>query len=359
MTNTTVSTPSATSKPSRAETDPRLDPRIRAAFKGSGTGAPQPNVSSREELLAQENSPAEQAILKRQDAMFDAMDREDIAPSTGLKVRTETFVSSPDGNEIKIQYIRPDNDETLPCVYYIHGGRMEFSSAYLGNYKAWGRIIAAQGVAVAMVDFRNSVHPDSTPDVAPFPAGLNDCISGLEWVYENAASLGIDREHIIVAGESGGANLGLALAMKLKREGKLHLFQGVYGMCPFISGEWPLPQYPSSIENEGIFISVQNNRSTMAYGIEAFNARNPLAWPAFATTDDVTGLPPVIITVNECDPLRDEGIAFYRLLMTAGVPARCRQVMGVCHAIEIFPTICPDVSRDTASHMADFARRTR
>ena len=210
-----------------------------------------------------------------------------------------------------------------------------------------------------MVDFRNSVHPDSTPDVAPFPAGLNDSTSGLEWVYENAAALGIDRHRIIVAGESGGANLGLALAMKLKREAKLHLLQGVYGMCPFISGEWPLPQYPSSIENEGIFISVHDNRSTMAYGIEAFNAKDPLAWPAFATKEDVTGLPPVIITVNECDPLRDEGIAFYRLLIDAGVPARCRQVMGACHAIEIFPPICPDISRDTASYMADFARRSR
>ena len=68
----------------------------------------------------------------------------------------------------------------------------------------------------------------------------------------------------------------------------------------------------------------------MAYGIEAFNARNPLAWPSFATREDVEGLPPVVISVNECDPLRDEGIAFYRLLLGAGVPARCRQVDGRC-----------------------------
>jgi acetyl esterase len=71
----------------------------------------------------------------------------------------------------------------VPCVFYIHGGRMRFSSCYLGNYKAWGRMIAARGVAVAMVDFRNSVHPSSAPEVAPFPAGLNDCVSGLKWVH--------------------------------------------------------------------------------------------------------------------------------------------------------------------------------
>jgi acetyl esterase/lipase len=126
-------------------------------------------------------------------------------------------------------------------------------------------------------------------------------------------------------------------------------------MCPFIAGEWPHPQYPSSTENEGIIISVHNNRSAMAYGIEAFNAKNPLAWPAFAQRKDVEGLPPVVISVYECDPLRDEGIAFYRLLLGAGVSARCRQVMGTCHGIEVLPVICPDISRDTANDIANFA----
>jgi acetyl esterase/lipase len=46
-----------------------------------------------------------------------------------------------------------------------------------------------------------------------------------------------------------------------------------------------------------------------------------LAWPGFAQREDVEGLPPVVISVNECDPLRDEGINFYRLLLDSGVPA--------------------------------------
>ncbi len=340
---------------SKLDLDPRLDPRIKAAFAGLPVGAPQPNVASREDLLAQELSAAGRALYDHQVAMFDSMDREDIAPSTGLVATTLSFTSSPDGNTVKIQYIRPDGDAVLPCIYYIHGGRMMFSSCFEGNYKAWGRMIAARGLAVVMVDFRNAVHASSTPDIAPFPAGLNDCISGLKWVHANAAALGIDPERIIVTGESGGGNLALAVAMKLKRTGELDLIKGVYAMCPFIAGEWPQAQFPSSTENDGIFISVQNNRSAMAYGIEALNARDPLAWPSFATIDDVKGLPPVVISVNECDPLRDEGIVFYRLLMQAGVPARCRQLMGACHAIEILPTICPDLARSTAGDIADFS----
>ena len=63
-----------------------------------------------------------------------------------------------------------------------------------------------------------------------------------------------------------------------------------------------------------------------------------------------------MISVNECDPLRDEGIAFYRLLMTNGVAARCRQVMGSIHGTEIFAICCPDISRDTARDLAAFAK---
>jgi acetyl esterase len=339
---------------SKLELDTRLDPRIKAYFAGLDMPV-KPVVSSREELLAQENSSESLAALAHETALSDSMDSEEIAPSAGLAVRTETFTSSPDGNTIKIQYIRPDNDKTAPCVYYIHGGRMTTNSCYWGNYKAWGRMIAARGVAVAMVDFRNAVHPSSTPDVAPFPAGLNDCISGLKWVHANADSLGIDPERIVIAGESGGGNLALAAGMKLTQDGDLGLVQGLYAMCPYIAGEWPLPQNPSSSENEGILISVNDNRSTMAYGIDAFKARNPLGWPGMATDDDVQGLPPVVIHVYECDPLRDEGIGFYRLLLRNGVSARCRQVMGAVHGIEIFPVVCPDISRDTAANIANFA----
>ena len=97
---------------------------------------------------------------------------------------------------------------------------MQFSSCYLANYKTWGRMIAAHGVAVAMVDFRNSVHPSSAPEVALLPAGLNDCVSSLKWVHAHTDSLGIDQQRIIVAGESGGGNVTLAVGIKLKQDRK-------------------------------------------------------------------------------------------------------------------------------------------
>ena len=63
-----------------------------------------------------------------------------------------------------------------------------------------------------------------------------------------------------------------------------------------------------------------------------------------------------MISVNEFDLLRDEGINYYRLLVQNGVKATCRQVMGTTHGIEIFPNVCPEISREAARSIADFCR---
>ena len=315
---------------------------------------PQRSVSSRAELLAEASSEAAKQVSAALQAMLEAVDNEAIAPSQGLRIRTEKLISQPDGNTIHVQFIRPDDEATRPCVYYIHGGGMQTMSCTYGNYRAWGKIIAAQGVAVAMVDFRNALTPSSVPEVAPFPAGLNDCLSGVKWLSANAARLKFDAKRIVIAGESGGGNLTLATGLALKREGQLGLIEGLYALCPYIAGQWPLPENPSSTANNGILLDLHNNRGAMAYGIEAFEKRDPLAWPGFTTDDDVKGLPPTVISVNECDPLRDEGVNFYRLLIANGVAARCRQVMGTIHGTEVIPMCCPDISRDTARDIAGF-----
>lgn len=342
----------------RIVSDPRIDPRIKAIFGAMEPAPAQPDVTSREQLLAE--AMTEEAVMQRKllnDAV-EACDTEEIAPSAGLTLTEYQVTSQPDGNTINFRFVRPEGTELLPCVYYIHGGGMQIMSCYDGNYRAWARILAAQGVAVAMVDFRNALVASSVPEVEPFPAGLNDCVAGLHWVASQHSELGIDPARIVVAGESGGGNLTLATGLKLKRDGYLGLISGLYALCPFIAGRWPMDENPSSVENDGILLNLHNNRWAMAYGIEELDRRNPLAWPGFASEDDVRGLVPTMISVNECDPLRDEGVGFYRLLLRAGVRARCRQVMGTIHGTEIFPMACPDISRDTAASIADFARHT-
>jgi acetyl esterase/lipase len=119
----------------------------------------------------------------------------------------------------------------------------------------------------------------------------------------------VDPAHIIVAGESGGGNLTLATGLELEQDGDLGLVRGLYALCPYIAGHWPQERLPSSIENNGILLDLHNDRGAMAYGIGELERKNPLAWPGFASEQDVKGPVPAVISVNECDPLRDEGLS--------------------------------------------------
>ena len=340
--------------------DPRIDKRLKAVFGDMPVDSVMNSAAkTREEILEEQNSEAAQQGKDVMQMINNSPHYKEAVPEEGLVTTTKEFISQPDGNTIKIQYIRPDSDETLPCIYYIHGGGMMISSCFDELYGAWGRCIARQGVAVAMVDFRNCMWASSAPEVAPFPAGLNDCVSGIKWVNENSDDLNIDKEQIVIAGESGGGNLTLATGLKLNQDGDIGIIKGLYALCPYIAGYWPLPEHPSSEENEGILLTLHSETKesfgAIIYGIEEYHNKNPLAWPSFASIEELKGLPKTYIIVNECDPLRDEGVNFYRLLREADVDAQCRQVMGSIHGTEIFLGL-PEVSDETAMSIANFVK---
>ena len=108
--------------------------------------------------------------------------------------------------------------------------------ATLGQDKA---LVAAKGVAVISVEFRNSaggrVYGPDAP-LAPFPAGLNDAMAGLVHIHERREELRIGT--IVLNGESGGGNLACALAILAKRQGRPQMVDGVYANCPFIAGDY-------------------------------------------------------------------------------------------------------------------------
>ena len=334
--------------------DPRIDPRIKERFKDIDFPELDGGNESREEMIAKVNTEEGQMELMIYEAIFNNPELDEAVSSEGLKHETLEIKSEPDGNQIKLLNIRPDNEEILPCIYYIHGGGMEIGSCFYKLYQSFGRLIAQQNVSVIMVDFRNARVPSSVPEVAPFPAGLNDCVSGFDYIRTNAKTLQIDASRIVIAGESGGGNLTLATGMKLSKEGRSNEIKGLYALCPYIAGIWPLPENPSSTENNGIMLDLHNDHGAVIYGIEEWEKRNPLAWPGFANEEDVKDFPKTFISVNECDPLRDEGINFYRLLRKAGVESQCRVLSGTIHGTDVMVLSCPEVSQETARSIAAF-----
>ncbi len=334
-------------------TDPRSDTRMIAAMEPMGLAGAPPETpvdadSSIEEMHAYVDG-AEPMYEMLFDALYDSL-----PPVEGVTSRTE-LVAGVDGNEVALYIHTPLNASgPLPCVYHIHGGGMVLLKAAGKSYTRWRDELAALGLVAIGVEFRNA---SGALGRHPFPAGLNDCASGLRWVAANKEALGIST--ITVSGESGGGNLTLASTLKAKRDGYLDIIDGVFAQCPYISGAYadPPANLPSLIENDGYFLDVANMGALMRlYDPTGASDQDPLAWPLHATSQDLEGLPPHVISVNELDPLRDEGLEYYRKLLAAGNAAQSRTVNGTCHAGDvIFLNAIPDVYAATAAALRDFA----
>ncbi len=269
--------------------------------------------------------------------------------------RETTSIPGPDGNDITLYVHRPaDARGPLPAIVHLHGGGQVILDAAAPTYVHWRDMLAASGLVVIGVEFRNGA---GKLGPYPFPAGLNDCVAATRWALEGAASLGISK--VLLSGESGGANLSLSVALRAKREDWAEQLAGIYAMCPFIHGDWSNPpaDVPSLVENEGYFFHTSTAAVlAAAYDPSGESMGDPTAWPLRATGSDVAGLPPIAISVNELDPVRDEGLNFLRLLLANGVEATGRVVAGTCHAAEVaMPSVIPNVAAATIRDIKGFA----
>lgn len=268
---------------------------------------------------------------------------------------TTTTMAGADGNDVTLYISRPEAGGALPAIVHLHGGGMAIASAADPMYTRVREYLASTGLVVVGVEFRNS---GGKLGPHPFPAGLNDCAAAVRWVAANRGELGVS--HLIVAGESGGGNLTLTVAHKAKREGWLHEIAGFYAQCPYISNLWhePPDELTSLRECDGYFINLQQASILGSlYDPGNRNANDPTCFAGVATVEDMNGLPPHVISVNELDPMRDEGLDYYRRLVRAGVPAVGRLVAGTCHGGDLmFPAAMPDVFASSVRDLSGFAK---
>ena len=332
-------------------TDPRADQRIVAMLEAAGDLGddiePISLDSSYQECLDYCN--AFEASAAQMHPMMES-----IMPSYDNVISTTETIQGVDGNEITLYIHKPkDQDGPRPCIVHTHGGGMVLMTAADPGFVRWRNDLANAGVVVVGVEFRNG---GGKLGDHPFPAGLNDCASGLKWTHENRGSL--DISSITLSGESGGGNLSIATTLKAKQEGWLDNIDGVYAMCPYISGAYANPpeQLVSLVENDGYTLDcVMMAAMVNVYDPEKAHSTNPLAWPFHASVEELAGLPPHIISVNELDPLRDEGLAYYRKLLKAGNSAVARTVHGTNHAGDIsFPDATPDIYAETLRSVVGF-----
>lgn len=241
-------------------------------------------------------------------------------PPSGLIQRVEE-VATPEG-PVRVHVYRKDERPKQPALLWIHGGGYVMGAADDERSMA---IAHACDVTVFSVDYR--LAPEQ-----PFPAGLNDCYNVLNWIMQEAESLGIDPSCVAIGGASAGGGLAAGLALKNREAANypLRLQLLIYPMLDNLHAT-----DSGQIENHPIWTRDASFSAWEMYlnGTPG-EAASPMAAPARAS--DVSGLPPAYLNVGVEDLFRDEVMAYARRLMAANVPTELALFPGMYHAGEVF-----------------------
>jgi acetyl esterase len=201
-----------------------------------------------------------------------------------------------------------------PGFVFFHGGGM-----VAGSIETHDRICAAlaqiTGCHLVSVGYR--LAPEHK-----FPAAIEDAIAATGWVSEHASSLGIDATRLIVGGDSAGATLAAVVCQQaLRNAGPSILLQCL--ICPVLDFDESSPSRQAFAENHLVDRAILD-ADLADYLPDGAELSDPRISPLRAT--ELAGLPAAIIHTAEFDPMRDEGNAYARKLMAAGVT-----VEHICH----------------------------
>jgi acetyl esterase len=228
-------------------------------------------------------------------------------------------------------------DEPTAVIAYFHGGGFVIGS--IETHDPTCRWMAnALRATVVSVGYR--LAPEH-----PFPAAIDDCVAAVTWIAERHAGL-----PLAVAGDSAGATLSVATALRARDQGGPELA----ALLLWYPATDPSHSLPSVAENgEGHFLT----RQDVLWFEEQYTPREEdRADPHVDLLHaDLHGLPPTVIATAQYDPLRDEGIALAEQLDRAGVEVQHVPGPGMIHGYVGFAAVSPGASAQRAAVLQRFA----
>jgi acetyl esterase len=209
--------------------------------------------------------------------------------------------------------------EPAPLLFFVHGGGMMYGD--LESHDAVCRFLAERAdVRVLSVDYR--LAPEH-----PFPAAVEDCWAGFQWVSEYAEQLGADPERIAVGGDSAGGYLSAVTAIRAAEAGLPLRFQLLV---------YPVTNMADTSESrrifgEGFFLTAAFMDLAEASYLAAHHDRRDPRISVYFHDRFPPDLAPALVVTAGFDPLRDEGEAYARLLAEHGVDVELRRFGGFIH----------------------------
>ena len=229
---------------------------------------------------------------------------------------------------IPCRLYRPSAQTNLGLLVFFHGGGWVIGD--LNSHDGVCRSLANKsGHAVLAVDYR--LAPEHK-----FPAAFDDCVTALQWAYNNAASLGIDNTRMAVGGDSAGGNLAAAVALTEVVPLKFQML-----IYPAVDMRM---ESPSINENANAPILT---KSVMTWFVDHYmnsdaDRINMSASPIVASDELLKRMPPAMVVTAQFDPLRDEGEAYGKRLVENGVSATITRYNGAFHGFFNMITMLDD-----------------
>lgn len=225
-------------------------------------------------------------------------------------------------------YDPPGRRRPSGAVLWIHGGGMIAGAPWM-DHAICTRIAREHGLLVISVDYR--LAPEH-----PFPAGPEDCFTGLLWLHERATLLGVDPSKIAVGGESAGGGLSAMVAQMAHDRGVDLAFQAL--VYPMIDDRTALRDDHG---DKGLLVwtSAKNKDAWGWFLGHPVGEEEDRPYAVPSRRADLSGLAPAWIGIGDKDLFHDEDVEYARRLEEAGVPVELVVVPGMYHAADILQSV--------------------
>lgn len=226
---------------------------------------------------------------------------------------------------MKMKVLKPkEASGPVPGILWIHGGGYMLGGTYMLGMTCATMLAEKAGAVVVFPDYRLAWQD-------PYPAALKDCYAALEWMYDNADELGIDRERIVVGGESAGGGLVAAICLLARDKGEIPI-AAQFPLYPMLDCE----DTESSADNNGkVWNTARNHWGWKHYLGKTYGTDSVSKYASPARETDYSNLPPCYTFVCDGEPFYQETLTYVRNLQEAGVEASVDVYPGNVHAFDM------------------------